>query len=255
MDMNHDDAVALAGQLQGTAMAKPALLLDFDGTLTDIAPAPDAVTIAPDLVDALQKLHGRLGGALALVSGRSIDMLDHFLAPLMLDAAGLHGSELRLGHDVTRLSPAAGLTEARRHTTRRVAQMGEGVLLEDKGLTLALHWRRDRARETDALLLMTEALAIAGDGWRLQRGACVAELLPATADKGIAVQKLMAAAPFSGRKPIYCGDDLTDEAAFMTAQELGGIGVKIGNGQTAARLRLPDPTALRNVLAVAVSGD
>jgi trehalose 6-phosphate phosphatase len=251
MDTNDDHAVALARRLSGTG--KAALLLDFDGTLVPLAPTPDAVRRPDDLVERLAAMRHRLDGAIAIVSGRSISAIDRWLAPLKLDCAGLHGAELRLNGKTMRIAGDASLAGAKRFAARRIASLGGGILLEDKELAFALHWREDVAREADALLIAMDALAVAGDGWRLQRGNCVAEILPATIDKGLAVQRVMAAAKYRNRCPIYCGDDLPDEAAFAVVQSMGGVGVKIGAGASCAQWRLADPAALANVLANVVA--
>jgi trehalose 6-phosphate phosphatase len=253
VEAKHDHDVFLVGLLRGERAANSAMLLDFDGSIAAIAPTPEMVSVPGNVVAALEVLHLRLQGALGLISGRRIAELDRFLAPLALPAAGLHGAEIRLSGVVETPAAPEGLAEAFRHVRRAAPHARSRMRLEDKGAAFALHWREDRGREADALALMQEAAAIAGEGFRLQRGSCVAELLPADANKGKALTRMMASAAFAGRRPIYCGDDLTDEAAFAAVNAAGGLSVKIGEGPTQAALRLPDAEALQTVLLSAAA--
>lgn len=247
MESNLDLEAALARLLKGGRAADAALLLDFDGTLAEIAPRPEAVVVPPGTVEMLGGLRSRLGGALALVSGRSIATLDGFLTPLKLDAAGLHGAEFRLQGKLIAPSPPPGLEALRRDLRQRLAAMGDsdGLLIEDKPTSVALHWRLRPALADDARRAMGMLLGSAGPLWRLQPGDHVLELTPAGADKGTALRRVMAEPPFLGRIPIFCGDDASDEPAFAAAQALGGVGVKVGPGPTAAAARMADATALR----------
>jgi trehalose 6-phosphate phosphatase len=226
-----------------------ALFLDFDGTLVEIAERPDAVVVPADLGQTLQRLHDRLGGAIALVTGRSIAVIDGFLAPDRFDVAGLHGAEYRLAGGLFPCRP-----EDHPDLRRAIEELEErfaaepGVLIEDKGCSVALHWRLapeagDLA--SDTIREMAEAL---GSGYRLQLGKAVAEVLPARASKGGIIRHFLTQAPYCGRRPIFIGDDLTDEQAFESVDALGGVSIRIGPGPTRARYRVEAPAVLRNLL-------
>jgi trehalose 6-phosphate phosphatase len=230
-------------------MTLDALFLDFDGTLAEIVERPDAVAVDPALPGQLAALRDRFGGALALVSGRAVATLDGFLAPYRGDAAGLHGVERRVGGRFFGCEPDA-------HPALRagVAQLKlavaawEGVIVEDKGCSVALHWRLapDHAAESHALMLrLADTL---GADYRLQAGKAVAEILPASAGKGGVIARLMEEAPYRGRRPVFVGDDLTDEDGFAVVNAMGGLSVRVGAGETIAAVRLESPAAVRAAL-------
>ncbi|MCJ2133424.1 trehalose-phosphatase [Methylobacterium sp. J-026] len=227
-----------------------ALFLDFDGTLAEIAPRPDAVVVEPGLVATLERLRGRLGGALAIVTGRPVSVIDGFLAPSRLDAAGLHGVERRLGGAVTG-GRAEDHPDLRRQVARLQAESATlaDVLIEDKGASVAVHWRLaspDDAERAEALVkAAAEGL---GGAYRLQLGKAVGEIVPAQATKAHAIRAFMAEAPYAGRTPVFFGDDRTDEIAFASVNADGGIAVRVGDGDTVAGRRLPDPAAVRALL-------
>jgi trehalose 6-phosphate phosphatase len=227
-----------------------ALFLDFDGTLVDIVERPDAVVVDPALQSVLSRLQERLGGAVAVISGRPVAFLDEKLAPLHLDTAGLHGIEHRIGgrfspcdpDDHPRLRVAVG--ELRHRIAGR-----DGLLIEDKGCSVALHWRMvpneaEFARET--ALALAEGL---GDGYKIQFGKAVAEILPSASGKGRIITAFMEEAPYRGRRPVFIGDDLTDEHGFEAVNALGGVSIRIGEGDTVAARRLATPSELRRCLA------
>lgn len=225
-----------------------ALFLDFDGTLVELAPLPDEVKLDRRVGPALEKLHSLLGGALALVSGRPIPVLDDFLKPHRFDVAGLHGAQVRLAGELRTESKAP---EALREATRelvRFANSHVGIIVEDKRISVALHWRLAPQLEEDALALMRVVAAKIGPSVRLQEGKSVAELVPAEASKGGAIAWLMREPPYIGRTPIFIGDDITDEAGFEMVNALGGLSIRIGEGRTCATRRLASPTALRTIL-------
>lgn len=227
-----------------------ALFLDFDGTLVDIAPTPDAVVVSPQLRDTLCALRERLDGALALISGRRIDTLDGFFAPATFDAGGLHGLEIRMNGRL-RAQPAE-----HRERLRAVADMlsrkivaWPGALVEDKVQTVAVHWRLAPDLGPKMLEWLEEIAATLGPDFRIQRGKAVAEILPAYADKGCAIEAFLKQAPFAGRTPIFFGDDVTDEDGFRIVNAHGGYSVNVGQAKSAATFRLPDPHAVRERLA------
>jgi len=215
-----------------------ALFLDFDGTLVDLAPRPEAVRVADGVVDGLTRLQDMLGGALAVISGRPIAEIDHFLDPLRLPAAGLHGLEHRtaLGADVIRDAPT-GAIETLKSALEASGLLADGVFLENKGVALAVHYRANPAREAQVRSAMRDAVARLDD-LHLVEGKMVIEAKPATSDKGRAVEAFMGHAPFKGRTPVFIGDDVTDEDGLAAVQRLDGFGIKVGPGPTCARHRL-----------------
>lgn len=224
-----------------------AFFFDFDGTLVDIAPTPDAVALEPALRGALEVLARRSQGALAIVSGRPLAELDCFLAPLSLPAAGVHGQELRFA-DGSRsdLSPNIDLAQLRA-AMRDLGQRHRELLLEDKGYALALHTRARPELAPDCLAVLAPLVA-ADPALTLLQGHCVFEVKAAAIDKGHAVRRFMDQPPFRGRRPLFVGDDRTDEDGIAVAQALGGLGVRIGQGETGARLRLERPEPFRDWL-------
>ncbi len=227
-----------------------ALFLDFDGTLAEIAPTPDAVIVEAGLVETLERLRERLDGALAIVTGRPVSVIDGFLAPARLDAAGLHGVELRIdgGHSG---GSAQDHPQLRAEVERLHAQTKylDKVLIEDKGASVAVHWRlantRDAGRAEELVVAAAEAL---GGGYRLQLGKAVGEIVPAQATKAHAIRAFLEHAPYAGRRPVFLGDDRTDEIAFASVIEDGGVAIRVGDGETVASRRLPDPAAVRALL-------
>jgi trehalose 6-phosphate phosphatase len=227
-----------------------ALFLDFDGTLVEIADRPDAVRVPADLGRTLQAVKDRLGGAMAIVTGRAIDVIDGFLAPDRFDVAGLHGAEHRLGGELFPCRPEdhPDLRQAIEDLEERFA-FEPGVLIEDKGCSVAVHWRLAPEAEDFASDTIKEMAAALGSRYRLQLGKAVAEVLPARATKGGIIQYLLTQAPYRDRRPIFIGDDLTDEHAFEVVDSLDGISIRVGPGSTRARYRVAAPSALRTLLA------
>lgn len=221
------------------------LFLDFDGTLAEIGPDPDAIFLDAATAAALDRLAARLGGALALVSGRDLRDLAA-RTPDTLWRAGGHGLELL----APRSRPAPAPPPPPRPILDRLAAATRlpGVRLELKGPVAALHYRAAPAAETE-VLAAAAAAASSVPGFVHQAGKMVIEVKPAAAHKGRALRRIAAAPPFAGRRPVMLGDDTTDEDAIIAAQELGGIGVRIGDGPSTARLRAPDPPAVRAWLA------
>lgn len=227
-----------------------ALFLDVDGTLLDFATHPDSVRLPAGALDTIGRLSDRLQGALALVSGRPLEQLDGLFAPLELPAAGLHGQQLRL-RAIDATAPAAApaqedgaaLVRLKREALALAARH-PGILVEDKGSNLALHWRTAPEAAADLRALAESHLPELLD-YRLQPGDHVIELVPAGIDKGRAVAMLMANPPFRGRTPVFVGDDLTDEFGFTAAHALGGWSVLVGARRgSSAHHALTDPAAV-----------
>lgn len=228
-----------------------ALFLDFDGTIVDIAPQPQAVEVPQPLIAALQDLNDYLDGAVAVISGRPIEQIDGFLRPLKLAVAGVHGAERRGadGHlHLLQTHPLDAIEEA----ACMLAARNPGLLVENKRGSLALHFRQRPELEALCLQAMQEAVA-SSPGMTLLKGKMVVEAKPGGASKGEAIEAFLREPPFAGRQPVFIGDDVTDEAGFSTVQRLGGLGIKVGSGATAALRRLADPPTLRRELQAAVA--
>jgi trehalose 6-phosphate phosphatase len=208
-----------------------AILLDIDGTILDFAPTPREVWVPPSLRRTLEGLLQRTGGALALVSGRSLNDLDLLLAPLQLPAIGGHGAELRPvagGAADPNRTPSLDRELKRRLAT--VAEIGPGILIEDKGYSLALHYRLAPEKGEAVRRAVAEMCANAPAGTvELLPGKAVVEVKPIGFNKASAVLELMAIPPFAGRRPIFVGDDVTDELVFPVLPELNGIGFSVGH--------------------------
>lgn len=227
-----------------------AFFIDFDGTLVDIAETPDAVVVPANVPSLLTRVAEKAEGALAVVSGRTIDVLDRLLAPAQFAAAGVHGAELRLPGG-TRVSRAPTLVDEARHAFASVAVQHPGLLAEDKGMAVALHFRAAPELEGVAIGAAEAVVAASRGALALQRGKMVVELRPAIADKGRALATLMEQPPFRGRRPFAAGDDLTDESMFATARALGGIAARVGpyDAGSAASVHIAAPASLRAWLA------
>jgi trehalose 6-phosphate phosphatase len=232
--------------------AASALFLDVDGTLVEIAREPGAVQVSDRLRHILAELERATEGALALVSGRSLEQLDELFAPLRLSAAGLHGLERRnLGSAVVRAAPDPTILAAARRRLAAFAEQHPGVLLEDKGLTLALHYRKAPEQQAAAAGLAREVVAASQGALVLLEGKMVFELKPPGVDKGQAIAALMEEAPFAGRRPVFAGDDVTDEAGFAIVNRMGGITIRVGDDgrPTAAAYGEASVEALQSWLA------
>jgi trehalose 6-phosphate phosphatase len=219
-----------------------ALFLDVDGTLLEFRDDPSAVALPEGGSDTIGALSDKLGGALALVSGRPLAELDKVFIPLALPAAGMHGQELRGAPETPRMVPAA-LAELRRQATV-LSHRHPGVRVEDKGGAIALHWR-SAPSAADPLQALAQRFLPQLGGYRLQPGDHVLELVPADVDKGRAVRRLLEQPPFAGRTPVFVGDDLTDEYGFEAANALGGWSVLVGRRPNShAMYALSDVTAV-----------
>jgi trehalose 6-phosphate phosphatase len=226
---------------------RDALFLDLDGTLLDIAARPDAVRIEPRLRDTLARLSMGMSGALAIVSGRTVAGIDALLAPLRLPAAGIHGAELRLTSrgDVER--HAAALPEDLRTELRRLSS-APGVLVEDKGLAVAIHYRLAPEDAGPALRRRVDEIAAGHPGVQLLAGKCLVEVKPEGVGKGRAIERFMAVAPFTGRRPVFAGDDVTDEDALRVLPRWHGIGIAVGEPRPGATTVMAGPAELRDWL-------
>lgn len=221
------------------------LFLDVDGTLLDFAAHPEQVHVPAGLTDALAVLQQRLDDALALVSGRPLRQLDALFAPLHLAAAGLHGLEHR---DEDAKHEPSSLLRILRTKADILAMQFPGSVVEDKGPSLALHWRGNPAAAEPLQTLAESAMPWLPD-YRLQPGDHVLELRPKGADKGLAIQAMMDTPRFRGRRPVFVGDDHTDEHGFAAVRARDGIAVLVGSrNPTVATFRLHDTHAVREWL-------
>jgi len=232
-----------------------AWFLDIDGTLLDIAAIPAAVKPAPADSRLVTGLYAATRGALALISGRSLAGIDKLFAPLHLPAAGQHGIERRDAKGQLHLHPFPQ-EELRRAAAEihAFAARHEGLVFEDKGASVALHYRLAPQLAAAVHAVVRRAAVHLGDGVEVQSGKMVAELKPSGRNKGIAIEEFMQEAPFRGRVPVFLGDDLTDEHGFLVVNRLRGHSVKIGSGPTAARWRIRDAAAVRAWLAKGLEG-
>lgn len=224
-----------------------ALFLDFDGTLIDLAPRPEDVTVPPDLPVLLARLHVALGGALAIVSGRPIASVDRLLAPLRLPAGGAHGAELRVAQDgaiqeVGEPLPD-DLIDHLNGIAKELRKQWPDILLEDKRSSLAIHYRLAPEAEP-ALRARLDALALPAP-WQILTGHCVYEIRAADRNKGSAIAQLCRHAPFAGRQPVFVGDDRTDLDGMAVALKAGGYGIAVGSLDAPVEWALPDAAAVQ----------
>ncbi|MFP7673978.1 trehalose-phosphatase [Marivita sp. S0852] len=235
--------------LQHIPAKRAAIFFDFDGTLVDIAAAPDKITVPPQLVGVLKRLHRATGGALAVITGRSIDDLTYHLPQSAEWIAGCHGGEWQTPGGVWhhRLTNSATVE----HIQNDIQQLGaqyDGVVTEAKPLGAVVHYRAvphlaDILR--DAVIKISDRHA--DFEWHPAKMAF--ELRPRDVGKDHVIKAWMRQAPFAGRTPVFFGDDLTDEPALAHVRSVGGISVKVGGGETSAARRVTSPAQVLNVLS------
>lgn len=227
-----------------------AYFFDLDGTLVDFTDTPATVRVGEELRLLLERLYEDTGGAVALMSGRALAELDRLFPHARLPAAGQHGLERRGASGVvTRHAVPTRRLERVRLRMATAVHGKAGLLLENKGLSLALHYRRAPRLGGYAHRLARSLLPAVGRGYCIQRGKYVVEMRPAGKNKGMGVLEFMKEEPFRGRVPVFVGDDVTDEYGFATVNRLGGHSIKVGPGRTVARWRLPDVRTVREWLA------
>lgn len=216
-----------------------ALFLDVDGTILDVAVTPDDVIVGPDLVEWLSRIEALLSGALAFVSGRTVAVLDRLFAPLRLAAAGEHGAELRSapGQAVARCTTRLFDPALKAALVQLVAEH-PALLLEEKPSSVVIHYRRAPELGSSVEQRIRSLLDAVGTGLGLYSGKMSWDIREGTCTKGTAVRQLMATDRFSGRTPIYLGDDLTDEDGFAEAERQGGVALAV-----AGEHRTPRPIA------------
>lgn len=235
----------------GTGEPTPALFLDFDGTLVEIADHPDAVVVPSALPGLIARLSDRLGGRLALVTGRSIAALEALVGPLGVAVAGSHGGEFRPAGLSVAEALAAPLSPHAIERLTRFAEDNGGLLVEPKPYSIAVHYRR-HPEALNGLLACAEGVR-QELGLTLKHGKQVIELAMPGSDKGSAVTRFMELEPFAGSRPFFIGDDVTDEDAFAAISRLGGDGVLVGPmRKTAACWRLDSVASVHRWLEQAL---
>jgi len=227
-----------------------ALFLDIDGTLVELAPAPDRVDVDPALAPALVSTARALGGALALVTGRSIRDADRLFPGLGLPIAGQHGCERRSADGTRHLHAADPRTLDRlRDLFAAFAARHPGILVEHKGMSLALHYRAVPGLASRVHQAIREAVGDVDGDWTVEGGKRLVEVRPGGRDKGRAIADFLGEPPFAGRRPVFVGDDRGDEHGFRVVERARGVSIKVGDGRSCARHRLPDVDAVRAWLA------
>ena len=232
-------------------LSETAILLDIDGTLVDLAPTPREVWVAPGLAKTLNRLLQRTSGALALVSGRSLNDIDLIFAPEQFPAVGGHGAEMRLSTDSEAVaSHAPPMDRELKLRLAAIAKLSPGILLEDKGYSLALHYRLAPHAEKaiyEAVSLIRADLPNAPI--EVLPGKCVCEIKHSGFNKATGVRELMTHEPFKGRYPIFIGDDVTDEAVFGIMPDLGGLAFSVGRRAQGVAGHFDEPRDVREWLA------
>jgi trehalose 6-phosphate phosphatase len=232
---------------------KHALFLDVDGTLVSIQDRPELVLPDSDLTTLLGVLTTRMSGAIAVLTGRTVNDADRILERMLPCVAGVHGQKFRIdGILMQEASLPANWLEARAALAHQLALKGLDPRIEDKGTALALHYRH--APEQGSAIMQTVESVAHSYGLRALHGKLVCELMPPGSNKGAALAALMDTPSFVGRTPVAIGDDVTDEDAFIAARELGGIGILVGSPRaTSATYNLADSTSVRTWLKEGLS--
>ena len=228
-----------------------ALLLDIDGTLLDLAPTPREVWVPPDLANTLPRLLARTSGALALVSGRSVNDIDLIFAPMQFPAVGGHGAEMRLTPETESVSAhAPPMDKELKRRLAAIAKLSPGILLEDKGYSLALHYR---LAPHAAQAIYDAVSAIRADlpdaPIEVLPGKSVCEIKHSGFTKATGVRELMTRAPFKGRRPVFIGDDVTDETVFAIMPEFDGLAFSVGRRARGVAGHFDEPRDVRAWLA------
>ena len=237
-------------------LSETAILLDIDGTLLDLMPTPREVQVPPGLAKTLKGLTERTAGALALVSGRSLGDIDRIFAPDQFPAIGGHGAEMRLFSGDAVASQAPPLDDELRRRLAAIAQLSPKILLEDKGYSLALHYRlAPRAEKVihEAICLIRGDLPDAAI--EVLPGKCVFEIKRSTFTKASGVRELMRHPPFSGRKPLFIGDDITDESVFAIMPAWDGLAFSVGRRVKGVAGHFDAPSDVREFLAHLVDNE
>jgi len=209
---------------------RSALFLDFDGTLVEIAPTPEQVVVPPGLPDLLVHLYRQLGGAVAIVTGRPLAQTDRLLQPFTASAAGEHGVSVRYDDGTLEEVPIGiAVPPAWRSALEAAAERWPGVRVEEKPHGVTVHYRLAPERSDEVWRLVRTLVPPNHPWFRLLPAREAVEVSLRSVSKGLAVERLMAHQPFRGRRPIFVGDDITDEAGMSMARRFGGLGLRVGD--------------------------
>src|SRR6185436_13994827 len=232
-------------------LSETAILLDIDGTLLELMPTPREVWVPPGLSKTLNRLLARTNGALALVSGRSLNDIDLIFAPEQYPAVGGHGAEMRIDPDSESVaSHAPPMDKELKRRLAAIARLSPGILLEDKGYSLALHYRLAPHAEKaiyEAVSLIRADLPNAPI--EVLPGKCVCEIKHSGFTKATGVLELMTHEPFRGRRPFFIGDDVTDESVFAIMPDLQGLAFSVGRRAKGVAGHFDEPADVREWLA------
>src|SRR3954471_6561783 len=244
------DSVPVPGALV-PHLSECALLLDIDGTLLDLAPTPREVWVPPGLAKTLNRLHARTDGALALVSGRSLNDIDLIFAPEQFPGVGGHGAEMRVSIDSEAVAThAPPMDKELKRRLAAIAKLSPGILLEDKGYSLALHYRLAPHAEKPIYAAVSLIRAdLPNAPMEILPGKCVCEIKHSGFTKASGVLELMTHDPFKGRRPIFIGDDVTDESVFAIMPDLDGLAFSVGRRAKGVAGRFDAPSDVREFLA------
>jgi trehalose 6-phosphate phosphatase len=223
-----------------------ALFLDVDGTLLDYVSRPDAAIVPPPLRQTLTALSRALGGALAIISGRTIADLDRLFAPLRLPVAGQHGAEARRSERICTFAPGSPALASILAPVYALGERRPAIMIENKGLSAAIHYAEAGSERETLSEILPKAIARSDGAYRLLASHLAFDIVPQAVDKGRAVDWFMAAAPFAGRVPVFIGDDRTDEDGFAAVTARGGHAINVGPRHSGiAPWQIPTPQALR----------
>ena len=228
-----------------------ALLLDIDGTLLDLAPTPREVWVPPGLADTLSRLIRHGSGALALVSGRSLNDIDLIFAPAVFPAVGGHGAEMRLAPDSEAVAThAPPMDKDLKRRLAAIAKLAQGILVEDKGYSLALHYRLAPQAEQAIYQAVAQLRAdLPSAPIEVLPGKCVCEIKHSGFTKATGVRELMVRDPFKGRRPLFIGDDVTDETVFAIMPDYKGLSFSVGRRARGVDGHFDTPADVREFLA------
>lgn len=228
---------------------RDALFLDIDGTMIDIAPTPESVVVPESLKLGLARVREKLEGALAVISGRTLSAIDELFAPVKFAAAGAHGAEIRLRPDgkVERCAPILGAAE--KATLASIAKLDPRIRVEDKVYTMAIHYRLAPELEDSVIAAVESDVGKLQKNLRILRGKAVVEVKPHGFNKGTGLCELLKHSPFAGRRPIFFGDDVTDQDAMLVLPEFDGLGISVGQYLAGASRQVSSPEAVRRWLA------